>query len=51
MPALIPVDGSAPGRLLPLTMTLFGTKVVPGGIGSARITAAPKLPVLVMPDV
>lgn len=47
-PIGMPVEGSVPGSGCPFRITLFGTKVVPAGGVSVTVTAAPKLPLLLM---
>ncbi|BCD30630.1 hypothetical protein BC30102_3666 [Bacillus cereus] len=38
VPTCMPPDGFTPGCTVPFIVTLFGTKVVPAGIGSVTIT-------------
>lgn len=44
VPKLIPVSGESAGLATPLTVTLPETKVLPEGILSLRVTAAPIFP-------
>jgi len=38
VPSGIPSDGAAPGVVMPSIVTLFGTKIVPLGVGSVTTT-------------
>ncbi|MNC58581.1 hypothetical protein D3C75_1083190 [compost metagenome] len=46
VPTVMPVSGAAPGCGNPPTMTLLGSKTVPAGILSVRVTFAARLPAL-----
>nr|WP_245699724.1 hypothetical protein [Paenibacillus glacialis] len=47
VPIFNPPAGSTPGRGTPLTRTLFGINMAPGGTVSAIVTFAGRLPVFV----